>query len=81
MAYFGWVWEPGDAVNVSTATKSNDAKVDLSLWNVGGDAPGMEQARSTLRNWLHSSWQRAMTAEATQWLHEYGSLDGLDQQQ
>ena len=54
MVYFGWVWEPGDSGNVSTATKADEAEVDLSLWNVGGDGPGMEAARATLRGWLPS---------------------------
>jgi len=42
--YFSWVWEPRDAVDVTVATKLDDAKVDLSLWNVGGDGEGMELA-------------------------------------
>jgi hypothetical protein len=33
LAYFGWVWEPSQA-EVSTATKDDDAKFDLSLWAV-----------------------------------------------
>jgi hypothetical protein len=45
MVYFGWVWEPGDSGNVSTATKADEAEVDLSLWNVGGDdGPGNVKA-------------------------------------
>jgi len=35
--YFGWVWEPNDSVNVMVVTWSNDADVDLSLWNIGGE--------------------------------------------
>jgi hypothetical protein len=81
LAYFGWVWEPGDALNVSTATKANDAEANLALWNVGGDGPGMEHARSTLRNWLHLRWWRAMTSEATCWLRNQGVADGHEQWQ
>jgi hypothetical protein len=57
LAYFGWVWEPGNVINVSMATKADDAEVNLALWNVGGDGPGVEHACSTLWNWLHSSWR------------------------
>jgi hypothetical protein len=49
MVYFRWVWEPGDSGNVSTATKADEAEVNLSLWNVGGDGPGMEAACATIR--------------------------------
>jgi hypothetical protein len=78
MAYFGWVWEPGDSVNVSTATKSDDAEVDLSLWNVGGDGPGLESARAVLRTWLHSRWRRSLTAEACGWLRNVGGANGKE---
>jgi hypothetical protein len=81
LAYFGWVWEPGNAINVSTATKADDAEANLALWNVDGDGPGMEHARSTLQNWLHSRWRRAMTLEATCWLRKQGVADGHKQWQ
>jgi hypothetical protein len=61
MVNFGWVWEPGDSGNVSTAPKADEAEVNLSLWNVGGDGPGMEAARATISNWLHSFWRQSMT--------------------
>jgi hypothetical protein len=72
--WFRWVWEPGDSGNVSTATKADEAKVDLSLWNVGGDGPGMEVAHATIRNWLHSFWRQSMTKEAACWLRTHGGL-------
>ena len=81
LAYFGWVWEPGDAVNVATATKADDTEVNLALWNVGGDDPGMEHARSVLRNWLHSRWRQATTTDAVHWLHNQGSCDRHEQWQ
>ena len=81
LVYFGWVWEPGDSVNVSTATKADDAEVNLGLWNVGGDGPGMERARSILRDWLHSRWRRATTRDAVRWLHNQGVVDGHEQWQ
>ena len=34
--YFGWVWEERAVKDVLVATKANDAKMDLSIWNVGG---------------------------------------------
>jgi len=46
--YFGWHWDALDSIDISIATKADDAKVDLSLWNVGGDAPGMEDARGKI---------------------------------
>jgi hypothetical protein len=67
MVYFGWVRESGDLCNVSTATKADEAEVDLSLWNVGNDGPGMEAAGATIRNWLHSFWRRSLTKQAACW--------------
>lgn len=62
--YFGWHWDSEDGVNVSTAAKADDAEVDLSLWNVGGDEDGMEEARKVIRDALHSRWVRRLTIEA-----------------
>ena len=45
MAYFGWVWEESAAQGVQMAMRLDDAKVDLGLWNVGGDGEGLEEAR------------------------------------
>jgi len=42
-----------DGIEISIATKADDAKIDLSLWNVGGDAPGMEEARGKIWDGLH----------------------------
>lgn len=68
LAYFGWVWEPGDAAAVTVAARADGSGVDLSLWAVGGAAPHMEQARQTLRAWLHRTWMRRLYLEATRWL-------------
>ena len=62
--------------DVSTATRADETEVDLSLWNVGGDAPGMEATRAVIRNWLHSLWRRGLTKEATQWLCAHGAAQG-----
>jgi hypothetical protein len=52
LAFFGWVWEPGQTANVSMATKADKAQVDLSLWAVGGMDPEMEQHRNVLRTFF-----------------------------
>jgi hypothetical protein len=62
--YFAWHWDTTDAINISIATKTDDAEIDLSLWNVGGDGPVMEDARAMIRNFLHSRWVRRLTCEA-----------------
>ena len=54
--YFGWHWDVADANGILMASKADDAGVDLSLWNVGGDAPGMEQACRAIRSGLHAAW-------------------------
>jgi hypothetical protein len=51
LAYFGWVWEPSQA-EVSTATNGDYAKVDLSLWAVGGNGNDLERARKKIRDFL-----------------------------
>ena len=79
MVYFGWTWDPGDSIDVSTATKADEAEIDLSLWNVGGDGPGMEAARTIIRDWLRSWWRRSMTREAACWLHVHGDPYGSEQ--
>jgi len=67
--YRGWFWDPLDSVEVSVATKADDAEVDLSLWNVGGDGPGMEEARTVLReDWLWQVWLRRLRREGIAWL-------------
>ena len=67
MTYFGWTWESTDTLATSKATRADDADVDLSLWNVGGDGPGMEESRTGIRTGLHSSWRRRITMEAARW--------------
>jgi hypothetical protein len=52
LAFFGWVWEPGQTGNVSAATKAVKAQVDLSLWAVRGMDPEMEQHRNFLRTFF-----------------------------
>lgn len=73
-AYFGWVWEPSDATNVTTATKSDSSEVDLTIWAVGGMSPQHELARLALREMLHRQWRRRLTKEAILWLQQQPPL-------
>jgi hypothetical protein len=52
LAFFGWVWEPGQTENVYVATKADKAQVDLSLCTVGGMDPEMDQYRNFLRTFF-----------------------------
>ena len=80
MVYFGWVWEPSNSADVSTVTMADGAEVDLSLGNVGGDAPGMQGARTAIAwCWLHAHSRRVLTKEASWWLGIHGGLRGSDQ--
>jgi hypothetical protein len=72
LAYFGWVWEPRQAGEVSTATKDDIAGIDFSLWDIGGESPKMETARQTIRKFLFSCWMRRFYLEAIKWLHTHG---------
>jgi hypothetical protein len=67
LAYFGWVWEPSQT-EVSTATKDNDAQVDLSLWEVGGNGNDFERARKKIRDFLFIHWTKFFTHAALTWL-------------
>jgi hypothetical protein len=67
LAYFGWVWEPSQT-EVSTATKDNDAQVDLSLWAVGGNGNDFERACKKIRHFLFIHWTKLLTHEALTWL-------------
>ena len=77
--YFGWHWDPIDSVDISVATKADDAEVDLSLWNVGGDGPGMENARGIIRNLLRDRWIRRMTIEAAKWYNSNQDVSDVEQ--
>ena len=41
LTYFGWVWELHDAVNMTEAKRADGLAVDLSLWAIGGNGPGI----------------------------------------
>jgi hypothetical protein len=61
MVYFGWFWGATDTHAVRVATRADDAAVDLSLWDVGGDGEGTELARGRFRTCLHTFWCRRLT--------------------
>jgi len=77
--YFGWHWDALDSFEISIATKADNAKIDLSLWNVGGDAPGMEEARRRIRDGLHQYWVRRVTLDAAAWFASQCSDDSAEQ--
>ena len=77
MVYFGWVWEPQDTTdnNVTVATKSDDAEVDLTLWAVGGEGEELERARAVLRVFLLRVWKRTLCKEALRCLRGQVATD------
>jgi hypothetical protein len=68
LSYFRWVWEPQSLHEVSVATKADDAAVDRSLWAVGGDGAGMENARELMRRFLFRCWYDRLSREARTYL-------------
>jgi hypothetical protein len=67
LTYFGWVRDPSQT-EVSTATKGDDAKVDLSLWAVGSNGNYFERARKKIRDFLFIHWTKLLKHEALMWL-------------
>jgi hypothetical protein len=78
MIYFGWVLDATNTHAVTVATRADDAEVDLSLWDVGGDGEGMELARGRFRTFLHSFWRRRLTREACSWLRLHDTERGTE---
>jgi hypothetical protein len=72
LAFFGWVWEPRQAGEVSTATKDDIAEIDVSLWAIGGESLKMETDRQTIRKLLFRCWKQRLYLEAIKWLHTHG---------
>jgi hypothetical protein len=70
LAYFGWVWEPSQ---VSTATKDDDAKVYMSIWEVDSNNIDLERARKKIRDFLFIQWINFLTHEALTWFSLQGS--------
>ena len=60
-------------------SKANDAGVDLSLWNVGGDAPGMEQAWGAICLGLHAAWQWRLMLEVVHWFSHHADCTNEEQ--
>jgi hypothetical protein len=74
LTFFCWVWEPWKTENVSVATKSDKAQADLSLWEVGGMDPEMEQHLNVLRTFFLRCWRRRLYLEAMHWLKTAGHV-------
>jgi hypothetical protein len=72
LSYFGWVWEPHQAANVSVPTKADKAELDLSLWAVGGDNVQMKEHRAAIFKLLFRCWMRRLYLEAVNWLNTKG---------
>lgn len=67
-AYFGWHWGAADAAKAPTASKANNAEINLKLWNVGSDGPNMEMLCGRVRNCCLKWWAQRLAFEATKWL-------------
>jgi hypothetical protein len=67
LSYFHWVWEPTSEGEVTVATKLDGAGIDKSLWAVCGDAPGMEEARETMRKALRRVRYSRLCKEAMEY--------------
>jgi len=67
----GIVTEPADALNVSKAVKADAARIDTSLWNVGGDSLPARRSRRVMRNWFHGLWLKILKKEAWDWLAKH----------
>jgi hypothetical protein len=68
MHYYGWEWGDADAAEAAVACRADDAQVELALWAVGGEGKELEEARGTIRNFLHSVWRKRLGREARGWL-------------
>lgn len=69
--YLGWHWEPEDTQFVGVATTADDAEAKYHLWAVGGNGPGMEEARNGLRRLLWHWWIRRVRREMIEWLRSH----------
>jgi hypothetical protein len=57
---------------VTVATKYYEARIDVSLWAVGGEGERMENSRELLRHLFFRWWLINLTLEASHWLATYG---------
>eukprot|EP00978_Attheya_sp_CCMP212_P000170 scaffold305_cov60-Attheya_sp.AAC.3 len=64
------LYEPFDAVEVTTAVKADSAGVDVALWDVGGQSPiDMRATRAVLRRIAYQWWYIRIEMEAFAWLN------------
>jgi hypothetical protein len=68
MQFYGWEWGEADAIEAAAACRADDAQVDLTLWAIGGEGAGMEEARQVIRKFLHGHWRRKLGQDARSWL-------------
>jgi hypothetical protein len=54
--FYGHYSEPADALEVSVATRADNATVDTSQWACGGLGDRTEHARERIRRFLHKCW-------------------------
>jgi hypothetical protein len=60
--------------NISVAAKAEKDQVYLSLWEVGGMDPEMEQHINVLRKFFLRCWRRRLYLEAMHWLKTAGRV-------
>jgi hypothetical protein len=59
-SFYGHFVDPSDALEISVATRADDALVDASQWAHGGFGMGVEVARETIRCFLHRCWLKRL---------------------
>jgi hypothetical protein len=61
---YGHYIDPNNALEISVATRADDAEVDTSMWAYGGSGQGLEVAQERIRKFLHRCWLRGLCKEA-----------------
>ena len=57
---YGHYVDAADALEVSVATRADDAEVDISQWAYGGPGRDLEPARETIRSFLYRCWLKRL---------------------
>jgi hypothetical protein len=69
VGYFELLFDSTEALDVTTAARSDTAETDVSMWAVGGSGKGMESARDTIREKLaHRWWKKKILREGLNYL-------------
>jgi hypothetical protein len=69
-SFYGHFVDPSDALEISVATRADDALVDTSQWAYGGCGAGMEEARETIRRFLHRCWLKRLATGAQAFIRD-----------